>query len=252
MRAQTNNNEMFSMELSVVVPIYNEVDNIEPLVREIQIALLDIIKYEIILVNDFSCDGTSQKLAELKREIDCLRVLTHKKNFGQSAAIRSGVKVATAPLIVTLDGDGQNNPADIPNLLHAYKEQLKVVPKLMVCGHRYNRQDSYLKCISSKIANIIRSSLLADSTLDTGCGLKVFRAEDFMEMPGFDHMHRFLPALMIRNGGRVVSVNVSHRRRERGSSNYGTIDRLWVGIFDLFGMVWLNRRLIIAEFEESE
>jgi dolichol-phosphate mannosyltransferase len=252
MLAQRNHNKISSLELSVVVPVHNEVGNVEPLAHEIQIALEKIAKYEIIFVNDCSCDGTSEKLDALKREITCLRVLTHKKKFGQSAAIRSGVKATAAPLVVTLDGDGQNNPNDIPSLLQAYKEHSALTPNVMVCGHRYNRQDSSVKLMSSKIANIIRSSLLGDSTLDTGCGLKVFRVEDFMELPGFDHMHRFLPALMIRNGGQVISVKVSHRPRERGSSNYGTFDRLWVGISDLFGMIWLKRRLINIEAEESE
>lgn len=239
-------------ELSVVVPVHNEADNLEPLINEIQATLNGVVRYEIIYINDYSQDRTPEKLVELKRKIDALRVLTHQKQSGQSAAVRSGVKAARASLIATLDGDGQNNPADIPDLLNAYNEQAGDDPRLMIAGHRAKRQDSLIKRLSSKIANGIRSNLLSDLTPDTGCGLKVFRTEDFLALPSFDHMHRFLPALMIRSGGRVISVEVSHRPRERGKSKYGTIDRLWVGIFDLIGVMWLNRRKINPEVEESE
>jgi dolichol-phosphate mannosyltransferase len=249
---QTNNNDTSALALSVVVPVHNEADNLEPLIQEIQAALDGIVSYEIIYINDYSRDGTPEKLVQLNRKIDVLRVLTHNKQSGQSAAVRSGVMAAGAPLVATLDGDGQNNPADIPNLLTAYQEQAGSDPKLMICGHRAKRQDSFTKRISSKIANSIRASLLGDSTPDTGCGLKVFRAQDFLDLPNFDHMHRFLPALMIRSGGQVVSVEVSHRPRERGKSKYGTMDRLWVGITDLIGVMWLKRRQINPEVEESE
>ncbi len=248
-------NTVDTPELSVVVPVHNEADNIEPLINEIEAALEGVVSYEIIYVNDYSRDGTPEKLVTLNRKIAALRVLTHKKQSGQSAAVRSGVKVARARLVATLDGDGQNNPADIPKLLNAYRDlagaDSENLPKVMMCGHRAKRQDSFVKRISSKIANGIRSSLLGDSTPDTGCGLKVFRAKDFLDLPSFDHMHRFLPALMIRSGGRVVSVEVSHRPRERGKSNYGTLDRLWVGITDIIGVMWLKRRTIAPEVEES-
>jgi dolichol-phosphate mannosyltransferase len=249
---QTNNIDTSALALSVVVPVHNEADNLEPLILEIQAALDGVVSYEIIYINDYSRDGTPEKLVQLNRKIDVLRVLTHQKQSGQSAAVRSGVKVAGAPLVATLDGDGQNNPADIPNLLKAYQEQAGFDPKLMICGHRAKRQDSFIKRISSRIANGIRASLLGDSTPDTGCGLKIFRAQDFLDLPSFDHMHRFLPALMIRSGGQVVSVEVSHRPRERGKSKYGTMDRLWVGISDLIGVMWLKRRNINPEVEESE
>jgi dolichol-phosphate mannosyltransferase len=249
---QTNSIETSALALSVVVPVHNEADNLEPLILEIQAALDGVVSYEIIYINDYSRDGTPEKLVQLNRKIDVLRVLTHQKQSGQSAAVRSGVMAAGAPLVATLDGDGQNNPADIPNLLTAYREQSGSNPKLMICGHRAKRQDSFTKRISSKIANSIRASLLGDSTPDTGCGLKIFRVQDFLDLPNFDHMHRFLPALMIRSGGQVVSVEVSHRPRERGKSKYGTMDRLWVGITDLIGVMWLKRRQINPEVEESE
>jgi len=249
---QTKTIETPALELSVVVPVHNEADNLEPLINEIEAALAGVVSYEIIYINDCSRDGTPEKLVQLKRKIDALRVLTHQKQSGQSAAIRSGIMAARASLVATLDGDGQNNPADIPKLLEAYRAQAEAAPKLMIAGHRAKRQDSFIKRLSSKLANAVRSGLLGDATPDTGCGLKVFRTQDFLELPSFDHMHRFLPALMIRNGGRVLSVEVSHRPRERGKSKYGTLDRLWVGISDLIGVLWLKRRSINPDVEESE
>jgi dolichol-phosphate mannosyltransferase len=237
-------------EISVVVPVHNEVDNIEPLIKEILAALQGLGASEILYVDDCSRDGTPEKLVNLKRQNDVLRVLTHQKQSGQSAAIRSGIKAARGTLIITLDGDGQNDPADIPKLLNAYRDHARA--NVMICGHRARRQDSLTKKVSSKIANGIRARLLGDSTPDTGCGLKVFRRDDFLDLPSFDHMHRFLPALMLRNGGEVVSVEVSHRPRERGKSKYGTFDRLWVGITDLVGVMWLKRRKIDPKVDENK
>ena len=230
--------------LSVVVPVHNEVENIEPLIAEITATLEGVERYEIIYINDCSRDSTPERLTSLDRKFEVLRVLTHQKQSGQSAAIRTGVKAARGDLIATLDGDGQNDPADIPKLLKAYREQAVADAKILIAGFRARRQDSFIKRLSSKIANGIRSSLLGDAIPDTGCGLKIFRREDFLDLPSFDHMHRFLPALMIRNGGQVISVEVSHRPRERGKSKYGTLDRLWVGITDLIGVMWLKRRPI--------
>lgn len=237
-------------EISVVVPVHNEVDNIEPLIKEILAALQGLGASEILYVDDCSRDGTPEKLVNLKRQNDVLRVLTHQKQSGQSAAIRSGIKAARGTLIITLDGDGQNDPADIPKLLNAYRDHARA--NVMICGHRARRQDSLTKKVSSKIANGIRARLLGDSTPDTGCGLKVFRRDDFLDLPSFDHMHRFLPALMLRNDGEVVSVEVSHRPRERGKSKYGTFDRLWVGITDLVGVMWLKRRKIDPKVDENK
>ncbi len=230
--------------LSVVVPVHNEVENIEPLIAEIMATLEGVERYEIIYINDCSRDSTLERLTSLDQKFKVLRVLTHQKRSGQSAAIRTGVKAARGDLIATLDGDGQNDPEDIPKLLKAYREQAVADARILIAGFRARRQDSFIKRLSSKIANGIRSSLLGDATPDTGCGLKIFRREDFLDLPGFDHMHRFLPALMIRNGGQVISVEVSHRPRERGKSKYGTLDRLWVGIMDLIGVMWLKRRPI--------
>ncbi len=230
--------------LSVVVPVHNEVENIEPLIAEIMATLEGVERYEIIYINDCSRDSTLERLTSLDQKFKVLRVLTHQKRSGQSAAIRTGVKAARGDLIATLDGDGQNDPEDIPKLLKAYREQAVADVRFLIAGFRAKRQDSFIKRLSSKIANGIRSSLLGDATPDTGCGLKIFRREDFLDLPGFDHMHRFLPALMIRNGGQVISVEVSHRPREHGKSKYGTLDRLWVGIMDLIGVLWLKRRPI--------
>ena len=242
-------------ELAVVVPVHNEAENLRPLINEICIALNDIVgEYEIIYVDDGSYDDSVEQLLAIKAELPQLRVLAHHKCCGQSASIVTGVKAARASLIVTLDGDGQNDPADIPNLY----EVLKEAPNsdyLLVMGFRTKRKDTWIKRFSSKIANKVRSGLLGDDTPDTGCGLKVFTQTAFLDMPHFDHMHRFLPALMIRQGGSVISLKVNHRPRERGISNYSTLDRLAVGIIDLLGMLWLQRRANkpqVKEFTSKE
>jgi dolichol-phosphate mannosyltransferase len=172
----------------------------------------------------------------------------HRRSCGQSAAIVTGVRAARGGWIATLDGDGQNDPADIPALLRHAMDDVGKGP-LLVAGHRVRRKDSWTKRLSSRFANRIRAALLHDATPDTGCGLKLFRRDTFLELPHFDHMHRYLPALFIRAGGRVVSVPVNHRPRIRGQSNYGTLDRLWVGIFDLVGVFWLQRRWQRPELE---
>jgi glycosyltransferase involved in cell wall biosynthesis len=229
------------MDLSVVIPVRNEAPNIAPLVAEIRAALDGALDYEIVYVDDGSSDDTAAVIGTLARGFPRLRLVRHAHSFGQSAAVRSGVKAARAPWIATLDGDGQNDPADIPRLWEIALAA-PPAPPLLVAGHRQRRQDSAVKRVSSRIANRVRARLLQDGTLDTGCGLKLFRRDVFLDLPFFDHIHRFLPALVQRQGGRVVSVVVNHRPRERGTSNYGTFDRLWVGITDLFGVMWLQRR----------
>lgn len=223
--------------LSVVVPVRNEQDNIAPLVREIMAALATR-EYEIIYVDDGSTDATAQRLRDLRVECSRLRIVHHAASCGQSTAVRTGVKVAKGDWVVTLDGDGQNDPADIPKMLAVLEEGVELVGG----NRRHARRDSWIKRISSIVANGVRSRMLRDSTPDTGCGLKLFRRDVFLDLPYFDHMHRFLPALVQRRGGRVISVPVNHRPRERGQSNYGTLDRLMVGIVDLFGVMWLLRR----------
>ena len=237
--------ESASPIVCVVVPVRNEGPNIAPLLAEIEAALRSI-SHEIVYVDDGSTDDTPQRLAEAQNTGIPLGVLRHRASCGQSAAIISGVRAARAPWIATLDGDGQNDPADIPALLARAQAAER---RVLIAGHRVSRRDTQAKRIASRLANGIRAKLLADATPDTGCGLKVFARETFLELPHFDHMHRFLPALFIRAGGRVESVPVNHRPRTRGRSNYGTLDRLWVGIFDLAGVYWLQRRWQRPELE---
>ncbi|MCK5777666.1 MAG: glycosyltransferase family 2 protein [Rhodospirillales bacterium] len=235
--------EISLVDISVVVPVKDEADNVLPLIREISAALDGVCRFEIVYVDDGSTDGTVARLAEAKAEFPMLRIVRHDGCFGQSQAIQTGVRHAAAPLIATLDGDGQNDPADIPALLKRFGEEGGSADALlMIAGWRAKRKDTWLKRISSKVANAVRGTLLGDATPDTGCGLKVFPRTMFLAFPGFDHMHRFMPALTIRAGGRVVSVQVNHRPRERGTSKYGLFNRLWVGIVDLIGVMWLNRR----------
>lgn len=236
-------------ELSVVVPVMNEADNIAPLVGEI-VAALAGTSFEIVYVDDGSTDASFEVLKKLAGEVPSLRVVRHRQRRGQSAAILTGVRAARASVITTLDGDGQNDPADVQKLFAAYRANRGATP-FMAAGHRQRRQDSWAKRLASRLANGVRSSILRDSTPDTGCGLKVFGREDFLRLPAFDHMHRFLPALILRSGGRVESIPVSHRARARGTSKYGVWDRFWVGVQDLRGVAWLMRRPIVAEVAET-
>jgi len=229
------------MDLSVVIPARNEAPNVAPLVAEIRRALDGQIDYEIVYVDDGSSDTTAAEIKRLAAQFPGLRSLRHQAACGQSMAILTGVKAARAGWIATLDADGQNDPADIPALWEIARSA-PASPPLMVAGERRKRRDTWSKRVSSRAANAVRRSLLGDGTPDTGCGLKLFRRDFFLELPRFDHMHRFLPALTIREGGKVVSVPVNHRPRERGRSNYGVLDRLWVGIVDLLGVMWLMRR----------
>lgn len=233
-------------KLSVVVPVRNEQDNLAPLIAEIRAALQGVVDFEIVYVNDGSTDNTAQVLSDIARDCPQLRVVHHRLSCGQSTAVRTGVKAASGDWIATLDGDGQNDPADIPKLMAAVTEGVELVGG----NRRHSRKDTWIKRISSVIANGVRSRMLGDSTPDTGCGLKLIRRDVFLDLPYFNHMHRFLPALVIRRGGRVVSVPVNHRPRERGVSNYGTLDRLLVGIVDLFGVMWLQRRAKRPEIVE--
>jgi dolichol-phosphate mannosyltransferase len=233
--------------LSVVVPVRNEEDNIVDLILEIRKSLKNKIDYEIIYVDDGSVDHTHKNLVTLQKKYKELLVIRHQKSYGQSTAIRTGVKHAKYDWIATLDGDGQNNPADILLLLNALKEGVELAGG----NRRHSRRDTWIKRISSVIANAVRSWMLQDDAPDTGCGLKLFSKEAFLDLPYFDHMHRFLPALIKRRGGQIVSIPVSHRPRSYGQSNYGTIDRLLVGIVDLFGVAWLQRRSKLPQIKKD-
>lgn len=229
------------MDLSIVIPVKNEAGNIAPLVGEIVAALDGVAEYEIVYVDDGSSDATAAEIARLRQTVPALRLVRHAASCGQSAAIRTGVKAARGAWIATLDGDGQNDPADIPALWHLAGEAAPT-PPLLIAGHRARRRDTWSKRLSSRIANAVRRALLHDDTPDTGCGLKLFPRVLFLDLPYFDHMHRFLPALVLRAGGIVRSVAVNHRPRRRGVSKYGVLDRLMVGITDLCGVMWLRRR----------
>jgi dolichol-phosphate mannosyltransferase len=240
------------LNLSVVVPVLNEAENIAPLISEICSSLDGKLEYEIIYVDDGSDDATPEILSKIKSSCSRLRILRHKTRCGQSTAITTGIHAANAPWIATLDGDGQNDPSDIPLLWEKLMKNSDLSKNLMVVGYRKKRRDTWLKRLSSKIANAVRSSLLKDGTPDTGSGLKLFGKELFCRLPYFDHMHRFLPALVIRAGGRVLSVEVNHRERKRGESKYGLHNRLWVGIIDMLGVMWLQRRSNIPTIERKE
>jgi len=234
--------------LSVVVPVFNEEGNVAPLVAEIVAALRGRTDFEIVFVDDHSRDDTLARLQSLRAEVPELRVLHHVRQSGQSTAIRNGVKAARGAWIATLDGDGQNDPADIPKLL-AERERADPAVKLFA-GWRVERKDSGSKRLASKVANAIRSRMLRDATPDTGCGIKLFEREAFLELPYFDHMHRYLPALMQRAGFRTVSVPVGHRHRASGVSKYNNLGRALVGIADLRGVAWLIRRSRPTPVEE--
>lgn len=227
-------------QLSVVVPVHNEEDNVAPLVGEIVAALRGVIPFEIVYVDDLSKDATLERLRALKATTPELRVIRHLSNSGQSTAIRTGIKAARAPWIATLDGDGQNDPADIPKLL-AQRDSASPDTRLFA-GWRVNRQDSGSKRWASKWANAIRARMLRDDTPDTGCGIKLFEREAFLDLPYFDHMHRYLPALMQRAGWKTVSVPVNHRHRTSGVSKYNNLNRALVGVRDLRGVAWLITR----------
>jgi dolichol-phosphate mannosyltransferase len=229
-------------QLSVVVPVFNERDNVAPLVHEITAALRGRTDFEIVYVDDHSRDDTLQVLQALKAEVPELRVISHVTQSGQSTAVRNGVKAARGTWIATLDGDGQNDPADIPKLLDKRDSATADEGLKLFAGWRVNRQDSGSKRWASRWANAIRSRMLRDDTPDTGCGIKLFERAAFLELPYFDHMHRYLPALMQRAGWKTVSVPVNHRARSTGVSKYNNLNRALVGISDLRGVAWLIKR----------
>jgi glycosyltransferase involved in cell wall biosynthesis len=226
-------------EISVVVPVFDEEGAAPALAREIA-AAFEGRNYEIVFVDDSSRDGTRAALKALQKEIPRLRLLAHRSNAGQSRAVRTGVLGARGSIVVTLDGDGQNDPADGPKLVDALKAG---GPDLaLVGGERVKRQDSQAKKLASRIGNGVRKRLLKDTANDTGCGLKAFRREAFLRLPYFDHIHRYLPALMLREGYRTAFLPVNHRHRQSGRSKYTNLGRLWASLSDLMGVMWLQSR----------
>jgi dolichol-phosphate mannosyltransferase len=235
-------NLSMTVALSVVVPVKDEAENVVPLAREIANAVGQSESVEIIFVDDGSSDATPEVLKSLKAEIPALRVIRHAGNMGQSRAVRTGVRAARAGVIVNLDGDGQNDPADIPKLLALFHDNAEAQNIGLVSGVRVKRRDSLKKRLASRLANGFRRWMLNDGATDVGCGLKAFRRDAFFALPYFDHMHRYMVALMLREGYEVRFVEVNHRPRVHGRSKYGVWDRLVVGIHDLIGVRWLQQR----------
>jgi dolichol-phosphate mannosyltransferase len=226
--------------VSIVVPVRNEAENVAPLIAEIAAALDRRWVYEIICVDDGSTDATGERLAAVMQQRGNLRRIRHTISSGQSAAVRSGVRAARGAIVATLDGDGQNNPAFLPDLIAAVENGGNRIG--LAAGQRVGRKDTGFKKMQSRIANGVRDAILRDGTRDTGCGLKAFPREVFLMMPYFDGLHRFLPALVRREGYEIAYVDVIDRPRRSGVSNYGFFDRLWIGIMDLAGVWWLIRR----------
>lgn len=232
---------MNSPQISVVAPMHNEAGNAARLAAEIY-AVMREIPHEIVFVNDASTDTTLSELEACKPDVPTLRILSHRGNAGQSRAIRTGVIAARAPVICTLDGDGQNPPADLPKLFNALMRTDAPADLAMVGGRRVGRKDSAAKRFASKVGNGIRRRLLNDDAADTGCGLKAFSREAYLRLPYFDHQHRFIPALMKREGYKVEFRDVGHRPRTAGKSKYTNIGRLFASFSDMLGVMWLNSR----------
>lgn len=237
-------------DLSVIVPVHDEQENVAPLAEEIDAALGGVVEYEVLFVDDGSTDATFARLLALSDTNPRVRALRHSEQYGQSTALHTGVVHARASLIATLDGDGQNDPGDIPRLVSTLATSDLDASRTLVAGHRVKRRDSRVVRLSSRIANVVRGGILRDETPDTGCGLKLFDRTLFLELPYFDHMHRFLPALVRRAGGSVITVPVNHRARNSGRSHYGVWNRLWTGVIDLLGVMWLTRRAKVATVSE--
>ena len=240
MNSNPSTSGMPSPGVSIVVPVRNEEGNVSPLIAEIAAALDGRWAYEIIYVNDGSTDGTAARLAAEAASRQNLRHIRHAKSSGQSAAVRSGVRAARGAIVATLDGDGQNNPAFLPDLVAAIEKGGERVG--LAAGQRVGRKATGFKRFQSRVANGVRNFILRDGTRDTGCGLKAFRRDVFLALPYFDGLHRFLPALVRREGYEIVYVDVIDRPRHSGVSNYGFFDRLWIGMMDLAGVWWLIRR----------
>lgn len=234
-------------EVSIIIPVYNEADNVELLHQEIVAALPEQFIYEIIFVDDGSTDGSIKQLKNLAQKYSNARVIFHKQNYGQSAALLSGAQAARYSMLVTLDGDGQNDPADIPHLFEQLQDSQTVV-----LGNRKKRDDNGLRKLSSFVGNEVRRRLLNDECRDTGCSLKLFPRDAFLALPHFNHLHRFLPALFKRAGFKLVNLPVNHRPRWHGVSKYGVMNRLFVGIHDLIGVRWLLKRPCSPEVTRYE
>ena len=230
------------IDLSIVVPVFDEAANIQPVVDELLAATASLGRVEVIFVDDGSRDGTPAALARAAARNSAIRTVRHRRNAGKSAALWTGIEAARADWVLTFDGDGQNDPADIARMVAARDAAEATIH--LVAGIRRRRADTALKRISSRVANRVRRRILGDEVRDTACGLKLVERRAYLNLPYFDHMHRFLPALIKRDGGRIVSIDVTDRRRLSGASKYGLHDRLWTGIADMLGVLWLQRRAL--------
>lgn len=237
--------------VSVVIAAHNEAQNLPQLLAEVSAALRGQYPFEIIVVDDGSTDETPRLLEELMQKQAELRMIRHAGSCGQSQAVITGVTAARGELVATLDGDGQNDPSDLPQMLAELLQPRFGRRVQMIAGHRTRRRDSWWRLFSSRVANGVRSRILRDGTPDTGCGIKVFYRSMFLQLPRFNHMHRFLPALVVRAGGEVISVSVNHRPRLHGRSHYDTLRRLLNGIIDLAGVAWLIHRSSLPEIEKD-
>ncbi|WP_274626834.1 glycosyltransferase family 2 protein [Arvimicrobium flavum] len=238
--------------ISVVVPVLNEADNVQALIREIVAAAQHCPIREIVYVDDGSTDATLKLLTEEMLTVPMLRVIHHERALGQSAAFLSGARAATQELLAFMDGDLQNDPADVRLLFERFEADKAAEPRIAVLGQRAVRNDNTLRKISSRLANRLRAAVLNDGTRDTGCSLKLIRREDFLGLPYFDHIHRFLPAMLLRNGVKLRHVQVSHRARVHGTSKYGFWNRALVGAADLLGAAWLARRKLPLDYKPTE
>lgn len=232
------------MFATIVLPAYNEEESIGPLLREIRREIGTLPVREVLVVDDGSTDATAERAAAEVGGLPSLRVIRHGRRQGQSRALLTGIRAASNELIITLDADGQNDPADFHKLFEKYSSGKLTNSRVMIAGQREKRHDTIVRRLSSRIANRVRSRLLHDNVRDTGCSLKMFRRDDFLNLPFFDHIHRFVPALMKSSGVSIVLVDVGHRPRRAGLSKYGLWDRLWVGMHDLIGVRWLMKRQI--------
>ncbi len=230
------------IDLTVVMPVKDEAGNVAPLVGEIDAALAGQTSYEIVIVDDGSEDGTSHEANDLAATHDHIRALHHVHGCGQSQAIISGVLIARGEWIATIDGDGQNVPADFQKFLEARASAGREAARTLFIGERIKRRDSSLRHLASRFANLVRAALLGDRTPDAGCGLKLLQRDMFLRLPHFNSLHRFMPALTMRAGGRVVSIPVAHRPRTKGRSKYGIWMRGLIGVVDLLGVIWLKLR----------
>lgn len=243
---------MSSLDLSIIIPVYNEAGNIADVVSEVRAAFDGVVSYEIVFINDGSDDGTADEIAAEAAESDVVRVVTHKTRGGKSRALINGAMAARGRFMATMDGDGQDDPTNIVRMWEKLCESGSPDPALLVCGWRRDRKDSFWRKFVSRIANRVRRWLLGDDTPDTACGLKLMNREAFLDLPRFENMHRYFPALFAKRGHRAVSVPVVHRPRNKGVSKYGTLDRLWAGIWDLMGVMWVLKRMQYPDIKEEK